>query len=153
MKLTHFTDEITLDKEKINNKQSILYLDNFLGEFTNLVIQEGMAVKDACFFYKRNKKRESVIGMQIVDGDIEDLSNYLLFECRSELDGDKVRCSVGYTADEKNDEVLATLSPALSYAATRFFVKVEELCKNDQQELEIDSMVQVNYGKNVAVKQ
>ena len=148
MELNYFTDEIVLNKNKINNNKSILYLDNFLANLINKLQESELSLNDMSFFYKRNKKRESVLGIQISEGDIEDITNYLVFDCRSYNNGKDLRCKVGMQSDKKNRDKLNNLPYQVPADAINFFEKVEHLFNNSiQRELEIDNMVQVNLEK------
>ena len=147
MKLSLYTDEVLLDKNKINNERSILYLNHFLGKLINQVVDAGICLEDAIYFYKRNKKGESILGIQIAEGDIENLTNYLVFECRSKLDNGEVKCISGFQVDEKHDDVLFKVPYTMPHEVIHFFKKIENLIKNPgERETEYDSMVSVHYN-------
>ena len=146
MRFDLYTDEITLDKNSINNKQSLLYLDNYLAGLTNEVQKAGLGLEDACYFYKRNKKGESVLGIQIVEGDAEDITNYLVFECRSDVVNNEVKCTTGFQLDEKHNDKLFEIPYSIPATAVRFFEKIENLNKEpDRRGFEADTMVSVHY--------
>ena len=149
MKFDLYTDEIVLDKNKINNKQSILYLDNYLGGLVNEVQGAGIGLKDTCYFYKRNKKGESVLGIQIADGDVEDITNYLVFECRSTISDNKVKCVTGFKIDEKHDDIFFEIPYSVTASVVHFFERIENLKKDPiERESEHDTMVSVHYDLN-----
>ena len=146
MKFELYTDEVVLDKNKVNNKQSILYLDNFLGGLINQVQNAGIGLEDTIYFYKRNKKGESVLGIQIAEGDIEDLSNYLVFECRSKIVDDEVKCVTGFQIDEKHNDVWFEVPYSIAASAMHFFERIEKSSKDPiAREREYDTIVSTHY--------
>ena len=80
MLFNYFKDKIILNNELIDNDLDIPLLDSFIKKTKESLVEMGFVKQSISFFYKRNKNGASVIGIQVEDGDSEDISNYVIYD-------------------------------------------------------------------------
>ena len=148
MEFEYYTDDIILNKKAMNNEVTLLAFDRFIDASKAHLREAGIDFQNVGFFYKRNKKRESVLGVQLHDGDIEDLSNYLVYDCKHHTEGKKVFCSIDMHSDKKAADKAMPFASLASDDVVDFFISVEELIhKSGQPDLEFDNMEQIVLSK------
>ena len=91
MEFNYFTDEIILND---SDRSNFSYLDFFIENVKKSLMEIGINNQEVNFFYKRRNNRSSVLGIQLNDGDMHDLSNYLIFDCSSFVYDKNIICSI-----------------------------------------------------------
>ena len=141
MEFGYYTDEIVLKNEKINNEVEVEPLDSFILSAKNHLKKIGIDPQNTTFFYKRNNKRASVLGIQLLEGDNEDLTNYLVFDCVPFVHGRDVLCNIDMHASSKISSIGMQFANLASEDVIKFFNTMEkQLIINGKHDIELDYM-------------
>ena len=147
MEFDYFTDKIELNNENINNDVEILPLDNFINSSLNYLHEIGINSQQSTIFYKRNKKGSSVLGIQLLDGNNEDISNYLVYDCLPYVSGKSIFCNIDMHAYAKLSSKAMQFASLASNDVTNFFNSMEQLIMKKGQD-----GVEFNYMKNLVLQ-
>lgn len=148
MEFEYYTDQIVLDNEIINNGEEVLPLDNFINSSINFLNEIGVNFKQSTVFYKRNKNGASILGIQLLYGDNEELSNYLVYDCLPFKSGKSVFCNIDMHAHAKISSIAMQFSRLASNDVTKFFTFMEQsIMKNGQDGIELNFMKNINLEK------
>lgn len=145
----YFTDEIILDSNNSDTGKSLRGFDDFAIQITKALRTMNIDSDTACIFYKRNKRGESVLGIQLVGGDSECLSNYVVYDSVTSL-GEGIHSNVDIhfeppATSRFNDFFL--LVPCDDIQA--FFEGVEfDVITSNEPDKEYDVMKKVQLKKN-----
>ncbi len=141
MEFEYYTDEIVLNKEMINNEVEVAPLDSFILSAKNHLKKIGIDPQNTTFFYKRNNKRASVLGIQLLECDNEDLTNYLVFDCVPFVHGRDVLCNIDMHGDSKISSIGMQFASLASEDVIKFFNTMEkQLIINGKHDIELDYM-------------
>ena len=66
-------------------QQNIKELEDFIETVTPLLEMVDLRPEEICYFYKRNKEGESILGIQLDYTSNTDISNYLVFDCHAAI--------------------------------------------------------------------
>ena len=148
MLFEYYKDEIVLNEDAMNNEVTLLAFDRFINASRSILKEVRIPTSKPSFFYKRNKEGASVLGIQLIEGDNEDLSNYLVYDCMPTVEEKEVYCNIDMHAVAKaTDFALAFASRATDEVNT-FFQDVETLIhRNGDPKLEFDYMQQIELAK------
>ena len=149
MEFEYYTDQIELNNENINNDVEVLPLDNFINSSVNYLYEIGVNPKHSTVFYKHNRNGASVLGIQLMDGDNEDLSNYLVYDCKPFISGKSVFCDIDMHADAKTAPKAIQFARLASNDVTDFFNLMEQsVIKYNLGDLEYMKNMIVSKKKN-----
>ena len=141
MEFGYYTDEIVLKNEKINNEVEVAPLDSFILLAKNYLKKMGINSQSTTFFYKRNNKKASALGIQLLEGDNEDLTNYLVFDCIPFVHGKEVFCNIDMHASSKISSIGMQFANLASEDVIKFFNTMEkQLIINGKHDIELDYM-------------
>ena len=141
MEFGYYTDEIVLKNEKINNEVEVEPLDSFILSAKYHLKKIGIDPQSTTFFYTRNNKRASVLGIQLLEGDNEDLTNYLVFDCVPFVHGRDVLCNIDMHASSKISSIGMQFANLSSEDVIKFFNTMEkQLIINGKHDIELDYM-------------
>ena len=141
MEFEYFTDQIILNNGIVNNNAEILPLDNFINSSLYFMNTLGINSQQSTIFYKRNKKGASVLGIQLLDGDNEDLSNYLIYDCMPFKSGKSIFCNIDMHACAKISSRAIQFASLVSNDVTKFFDLMEQtIMEKGQDGVELDYM-------------
>ena len=141
MEFEYYTDEIVLNNEMINNEVEVAPLDSFIFSAKNFLKKMGINSQNTTFFYKRNNKRASALGIQLFEGDNEDLTNYLVFDCIPFVHGREVFCNIDMHASSKISSRGMKFANLASEDVNGFFNMMEKyLILNGENDIELDYM-------------
>jgi hypothetical protein len=144
MLFKYFQDKIILNNKLINEDVSFPLLDEFIRKTKDYLIEMGIKNQDVSFFYKRNKTGASVIGIQIEDGDNEDISNYVVYDALAHKDG----VSMDFHAKSKIIEKALSFNTALSKEVYIFLCETEKkIIETAEPDIEFDIMKKVHVQK------
>ena len=152
MEFEYYTDEIVLNSNNINNKDSQAF-NHFIQIANGYLLKMGINPQDIVYFYKRNNKGKSVLGIQLQYGDVEDLTNYLVFDSEYFVSGDSIYCSIDMHASSKiSSKALEFAHLGQADVKTFFEAMEKELKLNGETDVEQDYMKK-GLEKNVSYKE
>lgn len=147
MEFEYFTDQIVLNNGIVNNNDEIMPLDNFINSSLNFLNTLGINFQQSTIFYKRNKKGASVLGIQLLAGDNEDLSNYLIYDCMPFKSGKSIFCNIDMHVCAKTSSNAMQFASLASNDVTEFFNLMEQTIVNNGQD-----SVELDYMKNIILQ-
>ena len=124
----YYTDELVLNKN--NSSTDLKELDNLIESIQKQLNEIGIVNKDINAFYKRNNKEESILGIQLLDGNIEDINNYVIFDCTPFVYGRNILCNIGMHSSAKASNKTSVLVPNIKDEVNHFFNAVEYSINN-----------------------
>ena len=123
-------------------------LDNFINSSLNFLHTLGINSQQLTIFYKRNKKGASVLGIQLLDGNNEDLSNYLIYDCMPFKCGKSIFCNIDMHACAKISSRVIQFASLASNDINKFFSLMEQtIMDNGQDNVELDYMKNIIFQK------
>ncbi len=128
MYFDYYTDELVLNKN--NSSTDLKELDNLIESIQKQLNEIGIVNKDINAFYKRNNKEESILGIQLLDGNIEDINNYVIFDCTPFVYGRNILCNIGMHSSAKASNKSSVLVPEIKNEVNHFFNTIEYSIKN-----------------------
>ena len=122
---------------------------NLLYDYLCFFVEIGVNPKHSTVFYKHNRNGASVLGIQLMDGDNEDLSNYLVYDCKPFISGKSVFCDIDMHADAKTAPKAIQFARLASNDVTDFFNLMEQsVIKYNLGDLEYMKNMIVSKKKN-----
>ena len=144
MEFEYYTDEIVLNNKIINNDNEIKPLDDFINSCLN---KSNIDFEQSTIFYKRNKKGASILGIQLLEGNNEDISNYIVYDCMPFINNKSIFCNIDVHANAKLSLKAVQFTNNVSNDVSDFFKQMESLIlKNNQNDIELD------YMKNIFIQ-
>ena len=83
MEFNYYKSELVLSENASSNTEDCPAFDRYVKEIKKELKNAGVDLESVTIFYKRNRKRESIVGIQVIPGDKYDPENYFIFDAHS----------------------------------------------------------------------
>ena len=141
MVFRHYKDEIRISKSKLNDGLRINELDKLIVSTRKTLKSMKIDTQNKYVFYKRNTKGESILGIQLISGDMEDISNYIVFDHKMYHLGELSGCGCDMHADGKVSQKGNEFATYSVDSITSFFTNIEKgLIESKQVTKDYDCM-------------
>lgn len=125
MEYTNFNEKVTLDKNKLGYDTKLPTLDIFIKSARECLTAMNIDTTSKVVFYKRSREGQSVLGVQLLDGDVEELSNYVVFDYAAENIGNIYHCQSKMYAEGKASPKANEFATFAIDSITTFFSMTE----------------------------
>jgi hypothetical protein len=126
MVFKHYSDEVKLNKGKLDDNFRIGELDKLIVSTRKTLKSMKIDTQNKYVFYKRNTKGESILGIQLISGDMEDISNYIVFDHKMYQLGELSGCSCDMHTDAKASQKGNEFATYSVDSITSFFTDIEK---------------------------
>ena len=106
-------------------------------------------------YYERKKNGTSILAIQLINGNKNDISNYMVFGCSTFISGEiinkNVCCDIYLHAEAKSGNYAQKIINIMSKQIIDFFENVEnDLCRKNELTKEISFLVSLNQEKIIS---
>ncbi len=106
-------------------------------------------------YYERKKNGTSILAIQLINGNKNDISNYMVFGCSTFISGEiinkNVCCDIYLHAEAKSGNFAQKIINIMSKQIIDFFENVEnDLCRKNELTKEISFLVSLNQEKIIS---
>ena len=106
-------------------------------------------------YYERKKNGTSILAIQLINGNKNDISNYIVFGCSTFISGEiinkNVCCDIYLHAEAKSGNYAQKIINIMSKQIIDFFENVEnDLCRKNELTKEISFLVSLNQEKIIS---
>lgn len=138
--------------ENLNQKDDYKYFEKILFEIEDVFKKIGININTKYLYYERKKNGTSILAIQLIDGNKNDISNYMIFGCSTFISGKiinkNVCCDIYLHADAKSGNYAQKIINILSKQIIEFFENVEnDLCRKNELTKEINYLISLNKEK------
>ena len=115
----------------------------------------GIDSNNKYLYYERKKNGTSILEIQLLNGNKNDVSNYMVFGCRSLIDSTftnkSVCCDIYLYADAKSGNYAQNILNVISKQIIEFFEYIEnDLCIKNELTKEISFLIPLNQEKMIS---
>lgn len=115
----------------------------------------GININNKYLYYERKKNGNSILAIQLINGNKNHISNYMVFGCNTFISGEiinkNVCCDIYLHADAKSGDYAQKIINIMSKQIIDFFENVEnDLCRKNELTKEISFLVSLNQEKIIS---
>lgn len=137
--------------ENLNQKDDYKYFEKILFEIEDVFKKIGININTKYLYYERKKNGTSILAIQLLNGNKNDKSNYVIFGCKASLNvkiASIVSCDVCLHADAKSGDYAQKILNVMSKQIIEFFETVEnDLCRRNELTKEISFLIPLGQEK------
>lgn len=140
---------------QITRLEDYKWFEKIIPEIEAVFKRIGININNKYLYYERKKNGTSTLAIQLIDGIKNDISNYMVFGCRSFVSGTfinkNVCCDIYLHADAKSGNYAQKIINIMSKQIIQFFEFVEnDLCRKNELTKEISFLVSLNQEKIIS---
>ena len=137
--------------ENLNQKDDYKYFEKILFEIEDVFKKIGININTKYLYYERKKNGTSILAIQLLNGNKNDKSNYVIFGCKASLNvkiASIVSCDVYIHADTKSCNYAQKIINLISKQIIEFFKHIKnDLCRKKQLKKEMSFLISFNQEK------
>lgn len=114
--------------ENLNQNDDHKYFEKILLEIEDVFKKIGININTKYLYYERKKNGTSILAIQLLNGNKNDKSNYVIFGCKASLNvkiASIVSCDVYIHADAKSGNYAQKIINLMSKQIIEFFKHIE----------------------------
>ena len=129
--------------------------EKIVPEIKTIFRKIGIDSNNKYLYYERKKNGTSILAIQLINGNKNDVSNYMVFGCRSLIDSTftnkSVCCDIYLYADAKSGNYAQNILNVISKQIIEFFEYIEnDLCIKNELTKEISFLIPLNQWKIIS---
>ena len=141
MKYNNYSEPVELRMNRLNLGEELPTLDTFITSAKGYLSFMGIDTTNKVVFYKRSRNGESVLGVQLLDGSIENLDNYVVFDHYATNSGNSYMCQCKmYSEGKASPKANEFATYAIDSITTFFSVTELSLRDHNEEHRQIDCM-------------
>lgn len=137
--------------ENLNQNDDHKYFEKILLEIEDVFKKIGININTKYLYYERKKNGTSILAIQLLNGNKNDKSNYVIFGCKASLNvkiASIVSCDVYIHADAKSGNYAQKIINLMSKQIIEFFKHIEnDLYRKKQFKKEMSFLISFNQEK------
>lgn len=117
--------------ENLNQNDDHKYFEKILFEIEDVFKKIGININTKYLYYERKKNGTSILAIQLLNGNKNDKSNYVIFGCKASLNikiASIVSCDVYIHADAKSCNYAQKIINLMSKQIIEFFKHIKMIC-------------------------
>ena len=141
--------------EQITKLEDYKWFEKIIPEIESNFKRLGININNKYLYYERKKNGTSILAIQLLNGNKNDISNYMVFGCSSFVDSTimnkNVYCDIYLHADAKSGNYAQKVLNVMSKRIIEFFEYIEnDLCIKNELTKEISFLIPLNQGKIIS---
>lgn len=141
--------------EKLNQIDNYKWFEKIIPEIIKTFNRINIDNNNKCLYYERKKNGTSILAIQLINGNKNDISNYMVFGCSTfvsnKIINKDVCCDVCLHADAKSGNYAQKVINIMSKQIVEFFENVEnDLCRKNEVTKEICFLISLNQEKIIS---
>ena len=140
---------------QITKVEDYKWFEKIIPEIEIIFKRIGININNKYLYYERKKNGTSILAIQLLNGNKNDISNYMIFGCStfisSGIANKNVCCDVYLHADAKSGNYAQNILNIMSKQIIEFFEYIEnDLCRKTEVTKEISFLISLNQVKTTS---